>query len=165
METHYHTDDEILALVSAFEACTFHPSEFRHYQHLAVALWYVWHFSPGEARLKMIAGIRRLAETYGRMGYHETITIFWLRIVSNFVAVHRQASLAATANSLIERCNEKNLINEFFSAELLATPKAKAEWVEPDLKALPEASSQRQFAVTSGRQASLLPGRSSSGDG
>ena len=139
MEIYYKTDDEIRALVSAFEACSFHPSEFRHYQHLTVALWYVWHLSPDEASVKMTEGIRRLAETYGKMGYHETITLFWLRIVANFVAGHRaDGSLSETANRLIDRCNDKDLIGQFYSAELLATDKAKAEWVEPDLKALPE---------------------------
>ena len=142
MEIYYKSDDEIRTLVSAFEACSFHPSEFRHYQHLTVALWYVWHLPPEEATEKMTTGIRRLAETYGKMGYHETITLFWLRIVANFVAEHRgKDSLAATAKALIERCNDKDLIQQFYSAELLATDKAKAEWVEPDLKGLPEVPS------------------------
>ena len=141
MKTYYKTYDEIHALVSAFEACSFHPSQFRHYQHLTVALWYVWHLSPDEASAKMTKGIRRLAETYGKMGYHETITLFWLRIVANFVAEHRgNKSLNETANALIDRCNDKDLIGQFYSAELLATDKPKAEWVEPDLKALPEST-------------------------
>jgi hypothetical protein len=145
MKIYYETDDEIRALVSAFEACSFHPSEFRHYQHLTVALWYVWHLSPDEASVKMTAGIRRLAETYGKMGYHETITLFWLRIVANFVAGHRaNGTLSETANALIDRGNDKDLIGEFYSAELLATDKAKAEWVEPDLKHLPESAAAVQ---------------------
>ena len=117
MEIYYKTDEEIQALVSAFEACSFHPSEFRHYQHLTVALWYVWHLSPDEARVKTTEGIRRLAEAYGKMGYHETITLFWLRIVANFVAEQRaKGSLSETANALIERCNDKDLIGQFYSA-------------------------------------------------
>lgn len=149
MEIYYKADDEIRALVSAFEACNFHPSEFRHYQHLTVALWYVWHLSPDEASVKMTEGIRRLAETYGKMGYHETITLFWLRIVANFVGEHRSnGSLSATANALIDRCNDKDLIGQFYSAELLATDKAKAEWVEPDLKALPESTATVQALTT-----------------
>jgi hypothetical protein len=149
METYYQTDDEIRALVSAFEACSFHPSEFRHYQHLTVALWYVWRLSPDEAIAKMTKGIRRLAETYGKMGYHETITLFWLRIVANFVAEHRQkTSLTAIANALIDSCNDKDLIGQFYSAELLATDKAKAEWVEPDLKALSESTPTVQALTT-----------------
>ncbi len=142
MEIYYKSDDEIRTLVSAFEECSFHPAEFRHYQHLTVALWYVWDRSPEEAIAKMTSGIRRLAETYGKTGYHETITLFWLRIVSNFVAGHLgKDSLAETANALIDCCNDKDLIREFYSAELLATDRAKAEWVEPDLKALPKTTS------------------------
>lgn len=149
MKTYYKTDDEIHALVSAFEACSFHPSEFRHYQHLTVALWYVWHLSPEEATTKMTTGIRRLAETYGKMGYHETITLFWLRIVANFVAEHGQNnSLTAIANALIDNCNDKDLIGQFYSAELLATDKAKAEWVAPDLKALSEPTPSVQALIT-----------------
>ena len=149
MKTYYKTDDEIHALVSAFEACSFHPSEFRHYQHLTVALWYVWHLSPEEATAKMTTGIRRLAETYGKMGYHETITLFWLRIVANYVAEYRPKTyLTAIANALIDNCNNKDLIGQFYSAELLATDKAKAEWVEPDLKALPEPAPTVQALTT-----------------
>lgn len=149
METFYKSDDEIRTLVSAFEACSFHPSEFRHYQHLTVALWYVWHLPADEATAKMTNGIRRLAETYGKMGYHETITLFWLRIVASFVAEHRgRGSLAATANALIERCDDKDLIGQFYSAELLGTDKAKAEWVEPDRKVLPEVPATVQARTT-----------------
>ena len=149
MEIHYKTDDEIRTLVSAFEACSFHPSEFRHYQHLTVALWYVWHLPPDEAITKMTTGIRRLAETYGKMGYHETITLFWLRIVANFVTEHRRkTSLTAIANALIDSCNDKDLIGHFYSAELLATDKAKSEWVEPDLKVLPELTPRVQALTT-----------------
>lgn len=138
MKSYYKTEAEIRELVSSFEECSFHPSEFRHYQHLTVALWYVWHLSPEEATAKMTHGIRRLAEKYGKMGYHETITLFWLRIVSSFVAENRSVcSLTKAANELIEHCNDKDLIGQFYSAELLATDRAKAEWVEPDLKPLP----------------------------
>jgi hypothetical protein len=148
MEIHYKTDDEISALVTAFEACSFHPSEFRHYQHLTVALSYVWHLSHDEAIAKMTEGIRRLAETYGKMGYHETITLFWLHIVANFVAEQPKTSLTAMANALIDECNDKDLIGQFYSAELLATDKAKAEWVEPDLKGLPELKPAVQGVTT-----------------
>lgn len=139
MKKHYESDEEIRALVSAFEACSFHPSEFRHYQHLTVALWYVWHLPYAEAVKKMTGGIRRLAETYGKTGYHETITLFWLRTVANFAAhSDRHLSLAATANRLIETYNDKELIGEYYSPDLLESANAKAEWVEPDLKKLDE---------------------------
>ena len=139
MNPYYKSEDEIGSLVSAFESCNFHPSEFRHYQHLTVALWYVWLFSEGEATEKITTGIRRLAEAYGKTGYHETITLFWLRMVSSFAAPRRsKLSLLATANALIRRLNDKDLIRQFYSAELLNSPEAKAGWLEPDLQPLPK---------------------------
>ena len=152
MKPSYSTEDQIRTLVSSFEACTFHPSEFRHYQHLTVVLWYLWHFSPEEATKKMTSGIRRLAEAYGKMGYHETITLFWLRMVSVFVADHREeCSLIATVNALITEYDDKDLIGQFYSPELLASDKAKAAWVEPDLQTLPE------FSTAASRSTETIP--------
>jgi len=135
MTIHYKTDDEIRALVEAFESCSFHPAEFRHYQHLTVALWYVWHLPYDEAEESVKTGIRRLAETYGKTGYHETITLFWLRMVSRFAnGVDRESSLAATANRMIEEYARKDLIFDYYSSEVIDSARAKAEWIEPDLQ-------------------------------
>ena len=142
MKTYYKTEEEIRALVQSFEACSFHPSEFRHYQHLTVALWYVRNLSFEEATEEVTCGIRRLAETYGKTGYHETITLFWLRIVSCFVERHVNETLPVLANALIDHCVDKDLIGRHYSPALLASPKAKAEWVEPDLQALPAIESE-----------------------
>jgi hypothetical protein len=133
----FNDDDEIRTLVEAFETCRFHPSEFKHYQHLTVALWYVSHLPFDEAAERTRTGIRRLAATYGKTGYHETITEFWLRAVRSFLGgARRGESVAILANRLIDKYVDKNLINEYYSAELLASTKAKDKWVEPDLKRL-----------------------------
>jgi hypothetical protein len=63
--------------------------------------------------------------------------VFWLRVVSCFCERHRNESLPELANALIEHCADKDLISRHYSPDLLASPKAKAEWVEPDLQALP----------------------------
>lgn len=137
MKDYYHHDDDLRSLVIEFEACSFHPSEFKHYQHLAVALWYVTNLPYEEASERMKRGIQRLAKRYGKTGYHETITEFWLRIVRGFLAKNERAeSIPVQANQLIEECADKNLILGYYSAELLASPEAKSGWVEPDLKPL-----------------------------
>jgi hypothetical protein len=134
---HFNDDDEIRTLVEAFEACSFHPSEFKHYQHLTVALWYVSHLPFDEAAERTRTGIRRLAATYGKTGYHETITEFWLRVVRGFLAgANGGDSIAILANQLIDRYVDKNLILKYYSGELLASTKAKDEWVDPDLMRL-----------------------------
>jgi cytochrome c2 len=71
------------------------------------------------------------------MGYHETITVFWLRLVAAFAArAEVGPSLAEVANRLIVECDNKELIYDYYSRELIESAKAKAEWVEPDLRKL-----------------------------
>jgi hypothetical protein len=138
MSNSFKDDAQIRALVRSFETCEIHPAEFKHYQHLAVALWYVAHLPYEDAGNKMRAGIQRLAAAYGKTGYHETITIFWLRMVREFFkGAKRGESITTLANLLVQKFDDKNLIRDYYSAELLASSKAKEEWVEPDLKPLP----------------------------
>jgi len=137
MNDYYQSGDEIRSLVSEFEACSFHPSEFRHHKHLAVVLWYVANLPYHEASEQMKRGIQRLAASYGKTGYHETITEFWLRMVRGFLAEGEHTeSIAGLANQVVEMY-DKNLILDYYSPELLASPEAKTNWLAPDLKPLP----------------------------
>src|SRR2546423_15492095 len=110
MTRYFENEDEIISLVHSFEACTIHPAEFKHYQHLAIALWYVANFSYDEATVKMRTGIQKLAAAYGKTGYHETINLFWLAIVREVLARSHPHSIAELANKLAAECADKNLI-------------------------------------------------------
>ena len=137
MNEYFQDEAEVHGLVRGFEKCTIDPAQFKHYQHLAVALWYVVHYPYSEASEKMRSGIQKLAAAYGKMGYHETITMFWLMRVRDFAATADPTEpICELANRLAAKYADKNVINEHYSAELLATPEAKSGWVPPDLKAL-----------------------------
>ena len=134
---HFKDDEQLIELVQRFESCEINPADFRHYQHLTVALWYVREFPFDIASEKLRRGIKKLAAAYGKDGYHETITVFWLAVIHDFVAASDSAeNLAGLANRLVASCTGKNLIGEYFSADLLATAEAKHGWVAPDLKPL-----------------------------
>ena len=138
---HFKNDEEIIDLVRRFESCEINPADFRHYQHLTVALWFVMQFPYDLASQKIRAGIKKLAAAYGKMGYHETITLFWLMLVHDFAAARSSGEpICEVANRLVESCTGRDLIKEYYSAELLATPEAKERWVAPDLKSLPWAT-------------------------
>ena len=147
MTRYFENDNELTSLVHSFEDCTIHPAEFKHYQHLAVALWYVANFSYDEATMKVRTGIQKLAAAYGKSGYHETITLFWLAIVREFFAQSSSDSLAELANKLAAECADQNLIRDYYSEGLLTSDRAKQGWVAPDLKPLPEVvQGQMSFA-------------------
>ena len=140
---HFKNDEEVSNLVKAFETCTIHPADFRHYMHLAVALWYLRHFSYEDASQKVRKGIKRLAAAYGKTGYHETITLFWLEMVRRFVLNgHSGDRIFDLANKLASEYGNKNLIADYYSGETLNSERAKKEWVEPDLKSVKEVPSR-----------------------
>src|SRR5438045_6374353 len=130
---YFKDDEEILDLVRRFESCEIHPADFRHYQHLTDALWYVRQFPYDTASEKMRTGIQRLAAAYGKTGYHETITMFWLVMVRDFaVGADAEEAICALANRMITSYEDKDLIKEYYSEELLASAEAKKGWVDTD---------------------------------
>jgi hypothetical protein len=132
----FKDDAEIAALVRAFEMCELNPAGFKHYQHLAVALWHIANFPFAEASEKMTSGIKKLAAAYGKSGYHETITVFWLDLVHEFyLSVDSSDSISRLANRLVAQY-EKDAIYEFYSRELLDSAEAKSKWVAPDAQPL-----------------------------
>lgn len=139
----YLSDDELAEVVRRFEECSFAPDDFKHREHLAVALWYAAHL-PDEAAAEdeMRAGLLRFLARHavGEQVYHETITRFWMRRVrSLFLSLRSesaQLSLAEIANRVEEQCRDAKLIYRYYSRELLGGDEARAFRVEPDVQPL-----------------------------
>ena len=135
---HYRTDEEIEDVVHRFESCSYTPEEFVHARHLTVAAWCFATMEPSAARQEMRAGLRRFIAHHGKNGYHVTITEFWLEIVEKFVAGLRKGKQERVplVNSVVKRYSDKNLVYEFYSRARIASPEAKARWIEPDIKSI-----------------------------
>ncbi|HZI20514.1 MAG TPA: hypothetical protein VEY09_18185 [Pyrinomonadaceae bacterium] len=138
----YRAVGEILKVVRAFEARTLPRDRWDHAAHLTVALWYLLQYEWAGAVARVRRGIMRLNEAHGlansdRSGYHETLTIFWLRYVGAYLAGERNEgrSLVSLANELAAAA-PRDLPLEFYSRGLLFSPEARARWAEPDLKPL-----------------------------
>jgi hypothetical protein len=136
----YDTPGEIESLVRAFEDCTLPKSEWTHEAHLTVAMWYLFHCSGREATFRIRNGIKRFNAAKGVKatptgGYHETMTMFWICTVSRYLLfADADCSFMELVNGMIERCADKKLPLEYYSRELLMSPRARASWVGPDLR-------------------------------
>lgn len=135
----YQTLSEIENLILAFEDCRLPRSEWTHPAHLTVALWYLTHYSETEATNYIRDGIQKYNSAMGikttkDSGYHETLTIFWIRIVSQFLTTQPHKETLNLANKLIQNYANKNLPFEYYSHDLLMSWSARINWVEPDLK-------------------------------
>jgi hypothetical protein len=139
--TLYRTAEEIETLVRDFELCTLPREVWTHRAHLTVALWYLLAHPWDEAIRLTREGIKRYNDAHGIVttptgGYHETMTLFWLRIVRHYLetALHEDRTLVVLANNLLLRHGRKELPLDYYTRELLMSPEARASWVEPDLK-------------------------------
>jgi hypothetical protein len=137
----FRTTDEIFSLVRRFEDCTLPRSEWTHAAHLTVALWHLLQFDWPEATERVRQGIRRYNAAHGIRptptgGYHETLTLFWLRVVRSYLEGERNEarSLVSLANELAATA-DSGLPLRHYTRERLFSPEARAGWVEPDLQA------------------------------
>ena len=140
----FRTSEEMFELLRRFEDCTLPREEWTHAAHLTVALWHLLQFDWPEAVAHVRRGIKRYNDTHGILttptgGYHETLTLFWLRAVRSFLEAERNEARALVhlANDLAAT-HDKGLPFSFYTRERLFTPEARAHWVEPDLKPLPK---------------------------
>ena len=139
----FRTSEEMFELLRRFEDCTLPREEWTHAAHLTVALWHLLQFDWPEAVARVRRGIKRYNATHGIVttptgGYHETLTLFWLRAVRTFLEAERNEgrSLVSLANELVATA-DTGLPLRHYTRERLFSPEARANWVEPDLKPLP----------------------------
>lgn len=139
IERHYKTPTEIETFVRNFESGELPHALWTHAAHLTVALWYLVNHEWAEAVDLMREGIKRHNAANGIVmtrdrGYHETLTVFWMRYVSAFLAnSDKEVSLLGLANELVASA-DRNRPLEHYSRERLFSWEARLAWVEPDLR-------------------------------
>tara|TARA_R110002072_G_scaffold284587_1_gene449046 strand:+ start:87153 stop:87590 length:438 start_codon:yes stop_codon:yes gene_type:complete len=133
-------DAEFLA---AFENCSLPFEQWTHRAHIRVAYLYVLESDLATAIDRMRSGIKahnkatRTPEAIDR-GYHETITVAFMILV--YVA-NLQTGPHKSSNEFCDAHPEllsKQTLRRFYSRERIMTIQAKAEFVDPDIRPLPQ---------------------------
>jgi len=111
--------------------------DFHHASHLHVAWVYLTESSSvQQAAKKMRNTLRRFAAAAGKPEkYNETITLFWVHLLSRAQAASRAERLEDVVHANPQLL-EKNFPLAYYSTERLFSDKARTSWVEPDLKLL-----------------------------
>ena len=140
-EMRYKTESEIAEVVRTFEEATISRDAWKHAEHLTVALHYLTLHDIEVATEKIRTGIFNLLRSFEvdltkEMPYHETMTIFWMRAVAGYNASKKnKVTLLEKANEMIELLDKEYPLR-FYSRELLFSDKARAGFVEADIKPL-----------------------------
>jgi len=133
------TTQEIEAFIRDFEACSLPKTRWTHHAHLAVGLWYLSHHAPDDA----LSIVRRRIQAYNEAvgtantdssGYHETLTVLFLRGITTHIAAHSDKSLTESLALLLQSpLANKDWPLAFYSRERLFSVTARRQWVEPDV--------------------------------
>ena len=137
----FRTSEEIERLVAAFESCILPRGEWNHRAHLTVGLWYLAKHDIVRATNLIRASIQKYNHACGIIktkdsGYHETITLFYVWLVSKYLNGVSNSSIVELVNGLLTSYGDKRLPFEYYSKERLMPWEARTKWVEPDLKPL-----------------------------
>jgi hypothetical protein len=129
--------DELMAEVTAA------TEHFGHREHLHLT-WLAVRRAGMPAAIGLVSdGIQRTARYAGvPQKYHTTVSRAWVELVAHHAADHATPDFAA----FIERhCAllDKRLLTRFYRSTTLASPEARASWVEPDLAPFPWQGSER----------------------
>jgi hypothetical protein len=123
----------------AFEAGAFAPADFSHRAHVRLGYVYLADSDVDLALERMRAALVSFLSHHGipASKYHETLTRAWILAVHHFM--HRSPE-ASSADDFIDRntplLDPKNMLTHY-SAGLLFSDAARAEFVEPDLDPIP----------------------------
>ena len=137
------SEAEFAAFIDSFEKCTLPKSMWTHGAHILVALWYLFHFPLSDAAVRIREGIKKYNSATGvanteTSGYHETITIFWIAVVSEFIAAHRASALSDLLARALESFGGRTpLFKDYYSFDLMLSTEARLSFVPPDVKPLP----------------------------
>jgi len=131
-------ESDFAEFVAAFERGELPRPMWTHGAHVAIAALYLQRH--GDNVLAMTrAAIRRHNRSVGtpENAYHETLTIFWLAAVDEFLrSVEYGSELEAVRLAVEQFGDRRKLHEEYYSFDVIGSSEARAGWVGPDVQAL-----------------------------
>jgi len=131
--------DSDLSFIEKFETLGFGKECWTHEAHLRMA-WIQLSRADFATSLERIrVGIQAFNNSVGSVGYHETVTVAFTRIIhfrmGQFPAEHTWTEFLADNLDLLSK--ETPILSKYYSPSLLTGEVSKARFVNPDRKALP----------------------------
>lgn len=137
-------DGETAALITleAFDRCAIPLNQWNHRAHLTVAYHLLRAHGLDEATRRMRDGIQKYNAAHGieqtpDAGYHETLTVAWMRVLHATMEVYGQADGPDDFFHQHPHMLSRALLRLYYSRPRIMSEQARHGWVEPDLAPLP----------------------------
>lgn len=133
------TEAGIDAFLSAFEGGTLPKAQWTHSAHLFTGACYLHMLGEAAAIQQLRACIQRYNEAVGgkntdTSGYHETITIAWIKVLDRLRRESEPMERAAFARLAVERfAGDRDILRRHYSFDVVNSVEARSTWVPPTL--------------------------------
>jgi hypothetical protein len=134
------TEPEIDAFLHAFESCTLPKAQWTHSAHIFTGACYVHLYGESEAIRRIRTNIRRYNESVGGQntetaGYHETVTLFWIKLLAGLRREHPDESRAEFA-ALAVACfaHDHDVLARHYDFDVIRSTDARRAWQSPTLR-------------------------------
>jgi hypothetical protein len=130
--------------IENFERLEIPLAEWNHRAHLTVAYQMLREFGLDAAIDRIRRGLKAFIahhgiETTPTQGYHETLTVAWMRMLHTTMTVYGPADSAEQFLEQHPHLLSKVMLRLFYSRPRIMSEAARYGWVEPDLAPLPKA--------------------------
>jgi hypothetical protein len=139
---HLASPEALESFLRGFEECTLHKSEWTHGAHVAAAGVYLYDSRDFDITpvLPLVRDrIRAFNISVGgantaTSGYHETLTRFWLLIVSKHLKSNPPISRLDAARKAVAAFGEQRALHaQYYSGDVVKDTTARKSWRSPDL--------------------------------
>jgi hypothetical protein len=136
------SEEALTAFLRAFEDGTLPKSSFTHAAHVLVGAAYCYTLEEEAALRQMRERVRAFNEAVGgknteTSGYHETLTRFWIAMLSRLRRGAEWPSRVAFAQAAVERFGQqRDLHTDFYDFDVVASTEARRQWVAPSREAV-----------------------------
>jgi hypothetical protein len=133
------TEPEIDVFLAAFEDSTLPKERWTHSAHLFTGACYVHSLGEEAAIQRMRVCIKGYNESVGgknteTSGYHETITIAWIKLLSRLLRESQPMERADFAGLAVERfANDREIFSRYYAFDLVNSVEARRSWIPPTL--------------------------------
>ena len=131
---------QIEDLANQFCDQTLPKERWNHEGHLIVGMWHLFNFPFDNAVDILRKRIIDYNDSLGTInsddsGYHETLTLFWMITLKNFIMQYPHHSLEEVCHLFLDSAMaSKAYPLQFYSKVILMSRKARRTWVDGDIK-------------------------------
>lgn len=133
----------LASFLEGFETGSWPGPEWKHVHHVIMAACYLTDLPLDTATQTIRTGIQRYNLSQGGQntdtsGYHETLTIFWIRIIHRFLDTlpAGQSRLENARAVAAEFGPQRDLFKPYWSFDIVNSVEARRAWLPPNLASL-----------------------------